>query len=117
MATHAFVLLVRPQLGREDEWVQWHRGHAREVLKVPGFVACKRFRIATSQPSGRESPWMFMIVYELETTDPINCIAELRRRAGTKTMPMSEASDPSKTVSLLWEPMQDTSTQPSARDT
>jgi hypothetical protein len=47
-------------------------------------------------------------MYELETADPVGCIADLRRRAGTATMPMSEASDSPKTVSLLWEPLPDT---------
>jgi hypothetical protein len=101
MAHFSFLVMAKPQAGREAEWEAWHRRHVEDVLKVPGFVSCRRFCAAEFQPPGAEPRWSFAVLYELQTDDVEASIAELRRRAGTDVMPMSSASDPGKTVSIV----------------
>ena len=99
----SFLVLTCPQSGREGEWESWHERHVEDVLKVPGFVSCRRFRTLDQGPPNGKPGWRFGVLYELDTDDPQASLAELRRRVGTEAMRMSPASDPSKTVSLMLE--------------
>jgi aminopeptidase N len=103
MAHYSFLVMARPQRGREAEWEAWHARHVEDVLKVPGFLSCRRFRVSDFQPSNAEPKWLFAVLYELATDDIKASFAELRARVGTDLMPMSAASDPTQTVTLLLE--------------
>jgi hypothetical protein len=99
----SFLVLTCPQSGREEEWASWHEHHVEDVLKVPGFISCRRFRTLDLGSVNAKPAWRYGVLYELLTDDPQASLAELRRRAGTAQMPMSPASDPSKTVSIMLE--------------
>lgn len=103
MQSVSFLVLTCPQSGREQEWEHWHERHVEDVLKVPGFIACRRFRTLDPGTGNAQPAWRFAVLYELRTEDPQASLAELRRRVGTDAMPMSPASDPSKTVSVMLE--------------
>jgi hypothetical protein len=103
MARYSFLVMARPQRGREEEWAAWHALHVEDVLKVPGFISCRRFKVSSFQPSASEPKWVFAVLYEIEADDVKASINELRARVGTALMPMSHASDPTQTVSLVLE--------------
>ena len=99
------MVLVHPLDGREEEWERWHRDHVLEVLRIPGFVSCRRFKVVDPQPSGRMPDWRFMVLYEISSNDVAQCLAELRRRVSDGEIKMTDASNPKRTVTLVWEPL------------
>lgn len=102
---YSYLVLVHPQAAREEEWERWHRNHVLQVLRIPGFVACRRFQIVDPQPSGKSPDWRFMVLYEIDSKDVTACLAELRRRISSGEIKMSDASNPQRTVTLLWQPL------------
>ena len=101
MAHYCYIIIVNAVPGREKEFNTWYdQQHLADVLRVPGFVAARRFELAQPQsdlPGGR-----YLALYELETDDPQAALAELTRRAGTEQMVMSEALDASKVSATLF---------------
>lgn len=52
MARHHFIVLSNPVAGREDDYNDWYDNeHLDDVLKVEGFVAAQRFRLAPMNPA------------------------------------------------------------------
>jgi len=100
---YSYLVLAHPKDEREADWEIWHRGHVREVLQIPGFVSCRRFRVTDPQPSGRQPDWRFMVLYELSTDDIAGCLKEMRRRIDDGRIAMTDASNPNRTVTLVWE--------------
>lgn len=106
MARYIQTVLATPKPGTEEDYNRWHRDeHVHDVLDVPGFVSARRFRLAQPGNDGKPVTWQFFTIYEVETDDPAAMVAEMGRRYGTEQMPKSPLSDPSKTVTLLWEPV------------
>jgi hypothetical protein len=100
MAQYCYVVITDALPGREEEFNAWYdQRHLADVLRVPGFVAARRFKLAQPQ-SGL--PGRYLSLYEIETDDPQAALAELTRRAGTAQMVMSEALDSSKVSATLF---------------
>jgi hypothetical protein len=52
MARHTFVVFTNPTEGQEDEYNDWYDNtHLSDVLKVEGFVAAQRFKLADTEPA------------------------------------------------------------------
>ncbi len=101
-----YMVLARPKPGREAEYDQWHREvHVDDVLKIPGMVACTRYRLLDPQPDGQPPRWLFASIYEVDAEDPAAPLAEMKRRVGTDLMPMTDASDSAHTLRLMFEPL------------
>jgi hypothetical protein len=102
MKRYEFLVLTRPIAGTDEEFNHWYdREHLRDVLKVPGIIAARRFRVL-ALPSNPESPqWPYVAIYELECDDPGAVLAEITRRAGTELMPISVTLDRSATARFL----------------
>jgi hypothetical protein len=97
MTHYSLVVLSNPVAGREDEYNRWYsEQHLQDVLRIPGFVAAQRFRIADDSGA---APHRYLALYELETNDLATALGELGKRAGTPAMPISEALD-TATVSM-----------------
>lgn len=85
------VVLTNPVAGREDEYNDWYTNrHLADVLKVPGFKAARRFKLAQDDPAAK---WKYLAIYEFETNDPAKALGELNSYAGTPDMVLSEAMD------------------------
>jgi hypothetical protein len=92
MAKYTFVVFSEPAAGREDEYNSWYdRQHLGDVLAVPGFVACQRFRLQPDAEAPADAPAKYLALYEIETDDLGATMAALGERAGTPAMPISEA--------------------------
>jgi hypothetical protein len=77
--------------GREAEYNDWYDNqHLGDVLKVPGFVAAQRFKLARPQS---DLPGPYLALYEIEASDPQATLALLTRLGGTQEMVLSEALD------------------------
>lgn len=100
MPQYCFVVVTDALPGREEEFNAWYdRQHVADVLRVPGFVAAQRFKLAQPDSS---LPGRYLALYEVETDNPQAALAELTKRAGTQQMIMSEAMDMSKVSATLF---------------
>lgn len=91
MPRYCFVVFSNPKWGQEAEYNAWYDGeHLDDVLDVPGFLSARRFRIANPRST---APHRYLALYEIETDDLQSTLAQLRSRAGTSVMPLSESLD------------------------
>lgn len=80
--------------GRENEFNDWYQSrHLPDVTAVPGFRAAQRFKLAKVLSKGAEAK-PFLSIYEIETDDLDATISEMRSRARTEIMPISDAMAP-----------------------
>lgn len=100
MRQYSFVVISDAVPGREEEFNAWYNEqHLKDVLKVPGFVAAQRFKLAEDES---KLPGRYLAIYDIETNDPQAALAELVSRAGTPDMVMSETMDMSKVSATLF---------------
>lgn len=96
MAKYCLLVLTTPVPGRDEEFNDWYTNqHVPDVLKIPGFVGAKRYKITHDS----NLPGKYVAIYEIEADDPQTVIAELRKRSNTPAMIMSDAFD-SSTASM-----------------
>lgn len=75
--------------GREEEYDRWYDEiHVHDVLGVPGFLACQRYRRFTP---GNEEATDFVANYEVETDNPGALLESLI--AASASMQMTDAID------------------------
>lgn len=92
MPKYIFTVLTNPAEGRDAEFNDWYdKVHIPDVLKVPGFVAAQRFKLAKDD-SARGAKHQYLAIYEIETDDLAAVKAALQEASRTK-MKMSTASD------------------------
>src|SRR5271155_5226362 len=100
MAKFVYTVFSAPVAGREQEFNHWYdKQHLGDVLRVPGFVAARRFTL-TPRQEGEHAP--YLALYEIESDDPMATLAELRSRAGTPAMPISPALDATRVSAVLY---------------
>jgi hypothetical protein len=100
MAQYFFVVFTDAVPGKEAEFNAWYDAqHLADVLRVPGFVAAQRFKLAQPQS---DLPARYLALYEIETDDPQAALADLTSRSGTAQMVMSETLDLSKVSTSLF---------------
>lgn len=82
-------VISRAMPGRDDEYNAWYDDiHIHEVLGVPGFNACARYK--RSGP-GVDGPPEYVAVYEVETDDPQALMGSLLQ--ATARMQMTDSID------------------------
>ena len=114
MAQYCFVVVTDALPGREQEFNTWYdQQHLADVLRIPGFVAAQRFKLAQPDSS---LPGRYLALYELETQDPQAALAELTRRCRTQSMILSEAMDMSKVSAILFAAVGPRRTRATAAD-
>jgi hypothetical protein len=97
----AYVVFTRPVDGQEAEYNRWYtEQHVRDLLRIPGVIAAQRFKLA--QPDAG-APAPYLAVYEIETDDVNQTLAQIASRAGTPAMPISPALDIKAVTALVYE--------------
>jgi epsilon-lactone hydrolase len=93
MARFTYTILSRAVTGKEEEFVRWYaERHMADVLKMPGVVSGRLFRLDFQRVYDLDAPqWTLMTVYELEGDDPESVIDSIRSASGSEEMPMSDA--------------------------
>jgi hypothetical protein len=103
MAKFKLVVLTGPKAGREDEYNDWYTNqHLADVVAVPGFRSAQRFKL--NDAMGFEHRNRYLAIYEIESDDPQEALAEMFRRRGTPAMVVSEALDLDIASVGLFEP-------------
>lgn len=99
---YIFEVSSRAVAGREDEYNDWYSGtHIHEVLALPGFLSCERFK--RNPVDG--SPADFVALYEVEADDPILLFQSLI--AAGPTMNLSDSLDQSSARFEILHPIGD----------
>lgn len=56
--------------GLEEEYLDWYAGqHIHDLLRIPGFVGCKFYKLADTQLSDIEHDYKYMMIWDIETDD------------------------------------------------
>ncbi|HZO80169.1 MAG TPA: hypothetical protein VFB33_00615 [Candidatus Binataceae bacterium] len=106
MAKYTLVVLSNPTTGKEAEFNEWYdKMHVPDVLRVPGFVAAQRFKLAGPQLNDAPRPHRYLALYEIETDDIQASIDALRQRAGTTEMLISDAIDIQGVFAAMFTPV------------
>src|SRR5262245_32539606 len=93
MPKFTYVVLTNAVEGREAEFNDWYdTTHLQDALKVPGFAAAQRFRLATGAPA-QQFVHRYLTIYDVETDDLDETRLRLREIAGTEAMVISDALD------------------------
>lgn len=94
-------VISRAMPGRDDEYNEWYNSvHAHEVLALPGFLSCTRYR---KTGPGAEGPPEYVAAYEVETDDPAALIQNLF--AASETMQLTDSIDTSTARFEFLEPI------------
>ena len=104
MARYQYVVMTNPVEGREAEYNDWYTNtHLREVTAVPGFKSAVRYKVVPRAKAAFIPKQRYLALYEIETDNPEEVLAELSRRSGAGQMAMSTALDRSNTTAVLYE--------------
>ena len=91
--------------GQEEEYNRWYNNqHLGDVLKIPGFVAAQRFKLAGTDAN---APAPYLAIYQVEADDAQQAMARLNERAGTEQMPMTPALDLNAVKVFFYEQITD----------
>jgi hypothetical protein len=92
--------LVNAESGRDEEFNRWYEErHLDDVLRIPGFVAARRYRAAEAQLTGKPAHG-YLTVYEIETDDIAAAVQRLLHAA--PSMPLSDSMDMSGGLSVVY---------------
>ena len=104
MARDILVVLSNAKEGRDEEFNAWYNNrHLADVLKLEGFVAAQRFKLADAQLMP-ECPHTYLSIYELETEN-LESSTQALFAAATGGMEISEAMDMETTVAFAFSPI------------
>ena len=56
--------------------------HLPDLMKIPGVVGAKRYRLADGQHVSGPQPWKYLATYDLECEDVSTVAQELKARRG-----------------------------------
>ena len=82
------VLSIPPEGVTEDEYSSWYDTHVAEILETPGFVAARRYWLASAVPGRPPVEYRHLVVYVMDrpSEEPLADLGR-RGRAGEMTMP------------------------------
>ena len=104
MAEHVLVVYTNPVPGKEDEYNDWYNNvHLGEVLRTPGMIGARRFKLVEGAGSGDEPQHGYLAIYELESE---NVKATLKQMLGMP-MNLSDAIDTRHAFMRVWEACSD----------
>lgn len=102
MGLYKYLVLSESLPGREDEFLAWYQDqHLPDVAKVPGVRSASRFVIDATLSAPISPSFTNLAIYEIEADDPLVVLAEIKRRAGTPEMPMTDALVRSSLIQVL----------------
>lgn len=109
MAKQILVVVSNPTPGQEKEYNRWYtEQHLDDLLRMPGFVAAQRFKLAFD--SAKSLPGPYLTIYEMETDelksdDPKAAFAALTKAVEAGQMPVSPALDLVNIVASIFTPI------------
>jgi len=79
----------------EGEYNSWYDSvHAKDVLKIPGFLSCTRFKLSEAQFGTIDAPGNYLAVYEVDMEDLSDVPKRLGEAFAAGELPMSDVLAP-----------------------
>ncbi len=92
MAKFVMVVASSAKPGRDDDYNTWYdTDHIHEICALPGVISGKRYTAVAHSPN--PVPGQYLALYEVETDDIMQVLAEMGRRAAAGEMSLSDALD------------------------
>lgn len=89
---------------REQEYDEWYDSvHVPDVLRIPGVVACTRYRLSETQLTVPDERFSHLAIFEIEPAAVGSLPAEMAVRFEAGELSYSDVSVPSSVT--LWEPV------------
>ena len=113
MSAGRFQMLVlsRPASPEQEaEYNDWYNNtHIPQILKLPGFVAARRFKLSVDMADG--AAWPYMAIYEIEDEDPQAAFKRLEAAALDGTIAHGIAFDYPSVHASIYQPIFATASQ------
>jgi hypothetical protein len=107
MPRFSMLVSTNPVPGKEEEYNRWYDGrHLPDVLRLDGFVAAQRFRLADAEPA-QDAPHRYLAIYEVEAESVEAAGKVLTDGFASGALPMNDALDLSSLTLLYYEPITD----------
>ncbi|MGN7712663.1 hypothetical protein [Agrobacterium radiobacter] len=100
---YTWIVLTNAVEGTDEDFNRWYDNvHVPDLLKIPGVVGAERFKLAPHQSVMTDHgieivdsdkspvPHRYLALYQIETDDLQSVLNEVRTRAGTPEMIISE---------------------------
>jgi len=105
MARYKMVVMSKPAAGREQEYNDWYQNvHLKDVCGVKGVVSAQRFRFSLSLVQGSD-PLPYLAIYDIETDDINQTLADLTGRVAAGQMVISTALSLENSFGAVYEEM------------
>jgi hypothetical protein len=102
MARYILVATSSAKDGRDDEYNAWYDStHLADICALPGVISGRRFNALPFSPN--PLPGDYLAIFEIETDDPAGVLAEMRRRAQSGEMHITDSIDMAATQLWLCE--------------
>lgn len=81
---YSMLVYSNPTVGMEQEYNDWYAGqHVFDLLRIPGFVGCRFFKIAKTQLSYQmERSYDYLMIWDIETDDIEGVCQDIKDRMG-----------------------------------
>lgn len=111
MTRYTMLVSTNPVAGRDEEYNDWYDNrHLPDVLKLDGFVAAQRFRLAPADPP-QEAPHRYLAVYEVDA-DSVEAAGKILTEGfASGALPLSDALDVSSIGMVYFEALTDRRTR------
>lgn len=78
---YSMLVFSNPTEGLEEEYLEWYAGqHIHDLLRIPGYVGCKFYKLADIQLSDVEQKYSYMIIWDFETDDFPSVVKDISER-------------------------------------
>lgn len=78
---YSMIVFSNPADELETEYLDWYAGqHIHDLLRIPGYVGCKFYRLADVQLSPAAQKYQYMIIWDLETDDIDSVLKDIAAR-------------------------------------
>ncbi|WP_077211952.1 hypothetical protein [Bacillus dakarensis] len=78
---YSMLVFSNPAEGLEEEYLDWYAGqHIHDLLRIPGYVGCKFYKLSDIQLSDAEQSYKYMIIWDFETDDFPSVVKEIKER-------------------------------------
>lgn len=86
---------------REEEYNTWYDSqHIPDVLQIPGFHACTRYKVSDAQFGPVDTPASYLAVYEVDADDLSTIPAQMGEAFAAGKLPTSDVITPGAIVIL-----------------
>jgi hypothetical protein len=103
LPTHLLVFQTDCAPGTDDEFNRWYNEvHIPELLRIPGFKAATRYRVADAQMGRRSPDHRYLALYEIEADTAQEALDALNAKTAELAMSDTLLTGPGQLSASVW---------------